>query len=132
MSEPKTIEKTAGKSEPLEQFKVRSVEGLLQLHNDEQTTREINEEWRRFRAEIDQRAKDQQSKVTGEVTIKIKYAAIDATGRKEVTISHGVKLPPKPKNTKELYEDASGVLQTVKPTKQIDMFDNVRPIKQGV
>ena len=64
------------------------------------------------------------------MTITIEYEADSDTGKKEITISRKLDLPPPPKNTRTLWEDKDGHLQTVKPTKQIDLFDNVTPINR--
>jgi hypothetical protein len=111
---------------------VRDVESLLQLHNDEQTTREINGDWRELRRVVDGDASKYDKTVKGRLTITIDYEADSDTGKKEITISRSLKLPDPPKNTKVLYEDADGALQTIKPSKQTEMFENVTPIRKGV
>ena len=111
---------------------VRDVESLLQLHNDEQTTREINGDWRELRRVVDGDASKYDKAVKGRLTITIDYEANRDTGQKEITIGRSLKLPDPPKNTKVLYEDADGALQTIKPSKQTEMFENVTPIRKGV
>jgi hypothetical protein len=111
---------------------VRDVESLLQLHNDEQTTREINRDWSELRHVVDGDASKYEKTVKGRLTITIDYEADSDTGKKEITIGRSLKLPDPPKNTRVLYEDKDGALQTVKPTKQTEMFENVTPIRKGV
>ena len=112
---------------------VRDVESLLQLHNDEQTTREINRDWSELRHVVDGDASKYEKTVKGRLTITIDYEADSDTGKKEITIGRSLKLPDPPKNTRVLYEDKDGALQTVKPTKQTDLdFGNVTPIRKGV
>lgn len=113
-----------------EATKVRDVESLLSLHNDEQTTREINQDWQELRSTTDGRASHEERKIKAKMTITIEYEADGDTGKKEITISRKLDLPPPPKNTRTLWEDKDGHLQTVKPTKQIDLFDNVTPINR--
>lgn len=112
---------------------VRDVESLLSLHDDEQTTRAINKDWSELRRVVDGDASKYEKTIKGRLTLVIDYEADSDTGKKEITISRSLKLPDPPKNTRVLYEDASGALQTVKPTKQTEMFpDNVKPIRAGV
>ena len=114
----------------IEGLKVKDVESLLELHNDEQTTKEINRDWQKLRSTVDGRASLETAKLKGKLTITIEYEADRDTGQKEVTISRKLDLPAPPKNTRTLYEDAEGNLQTMKPTKQQDLFDNVTPINR--
>lgn len=113
-----------------EATKVKDVEGLLSLHNDEQTTKEINKDWQELRGTVDGRASLEEKKVKGKLTITIDYEADSDTGKKEITITRCLTLPKPPSNTRTLYEDKEGNLQTVKPTKQLDLYDNVTPIKR--
>lgn len=112
--------------------KIRNVESLLSLHNDEQTTREINADWKELRETVDGRASREERKVKGSITIKIDYEADSDTGKKEITVSRKLDLPPPPKNTRTLYEDKDGHLSTVKPTKQMDMFPGESRPARGV
>ena len=111
---------------------VKSVEDLLALHNDEQTTAEINRAWKELRATCDNRASLEEKMVGGKLSLTIEYKADGDTGKKELTITHALSLPKPPSNTRTLYEDANGALQTVKPSKQQDLFPNVTPIRKGV
>jgi hypothetical protein len=105
----------------------------LELHNDEQTTKEINRDWQELRSTVDGRASLEERKVKGKLTITINYEADSDTGKKEITITRSLSLPKPPSNTRTLYEDADGNLQTMKPTKQTDLFpDNVKPIRKNV
>ena len=114
-----------------ESLKVKDVESLLELHNDEQTTKEINKDWTELRSTVDGRASLEERKIKGKLTITIDYEADSDTGKKEVTISRKLDLPAQPKNTRTLYEDAEGNLTERKPSKQQDLFDNVTPIRKG-
>lgn len=115
-----------------ESLKVRNVESLLELHNDEQTTKEINKDWQELRSTVDSRASLEERKIKGKLTITIDYEADSDTGKKEITITRALTLPKPPSNTRTLYEDEDGNLQTVKPSKQQDLFANVTPIRKGV
>lgn len=129
-----TTETTLGALQrAVENGKIKNVESLLELHNDEQTTREINKAWAQLRSTVDHRASLEEKKVKGKLTLTIDYEADSDTGKKDITIAHKLDLPAPPKNTRTLYEDADGNLQTKKPTKQTEMFpDNVKPIRKGV
>ena len=52
-----------------EATKVRDVESLLSLHNDEQTTREINRDWQELRSTVDGRASHEERKIKAKMTI---------------------------------------------------------------
>lgn len=112
--------------------KIKNLESLLELHNDEKTTEQINKDWHELRSTVDGRASLEERKIKGKLTITIDYEADSDTGKKEVTISRKLDLPAQPKNTRTLYEDAEGNLTERKPSKQQDLFDNVTPIRKGV
>lgn len=113
---------------PVPDTKARRVEDLLSLHDDEQTTKTINRKWKEMRDAVDGRAHLDEADVTGELTIKVKYKAIGDTGKKEITITADHTLPKDKPNTRTLYEDEEGTLQTAKPTKQTALPFNVTPI----
>lgn len=115
-----------------ESGKIKDVEGLLSLHNDEQTTREVNKDWRELRQTIDSRASLEEKTIKGSLTIKIEYEADSDTGKKEIKVTRALSLPKPPSNKRTLYEMADGTLSTVKPSKNLDLFDNVKPIRKGV
>lgn len=114
---------------------VEDVQDLLSLHDDEKTTRIVNERFSELRKVVDRRASEDEKDVSGEMTIVIKYKAISVSGIKEITVpTPKLTLPKERPNTRKLYETPSGALQTIKPTKQIDMFEDkkVVPIRKGV
>jgi len=108
---------------------IRRVEDLLEIHNDTETTRELNKDFDRLRQEIDTRAREDEKSVKGSMTITIHYQTEGATGMHEIEIVHAIKPPKRRSNKRKMYEDAQGNLTDRKPTKQTEMFDNVRPIK---
>lgn len=113
--------------------KIKEIEDLLQIHNDKQTTADLNRDWKKLRSEVDSRASLDETKVKGELTIKIIYEADSDTGKKEIEIKHDLKLPAPRSNKRTMYETADGELSDRKPTKQTEMFpDNVKPIRKGV
>jgi Zn-finger protein len=110
--------------------KVKSIEDLLQIHNDEQTTKELNKEFKKLREAVDSRASLDEKNVKGELRVVIKYETEGATGMHEIEILHEIKLPKKRSNKRKMYEDQDGNLTDRKPSKNLDLFDNVTPINR--
>lgn len=128
-----TAETTLGKLKKLAQPTIKRVEDLLEIHNDETTTKTLNEKWKRLRNEVDSRASLDEKTVKGELRIVIKYETDGDTGVHEIEVLHDVKLPKERSNKRKMYEDADGNLTPVKPSKQAELFpDNVHPIRKGV
>lgn len=129
-----TTSTTLGALEKLaEKGKIKRVEDLLEIHNDEQTTKELNKEFAELRRVVDSRASLDQKTIKGELCITIKYSTDSDTGQHEIEVLHSIKLPKKHSNKRKMYEDHEGNLVDKKPTKQTEMFpDNVRSIKKGV
>lgn len=116
-----------------EELTIKKIEDLLQIHDDEQSTKTLNRKWKKLREEVDQRASLDEKSVKGELRIVIKYETDSDTGQHEIEVLSDVKLPKERSNKRKMYEDKDGNLTPVKPTKQTEMFpDNVRPIKAGV
>ena len=115
-----------------ESGKARSIEDIFQIHNDEQTTKDLNEEFAKLRDAVDGRASLEEKKFKGELRIVVKYETDGASGVHEIEIEHDIKLPKKRSNKRKMYEDAEGNLTERKPSKQQDLFDNVTPIRKGV
>ena len=110
--------------------RARKVEDLLSLHDDEQTTKLVNRKWKEMRDAVDGRANLDDAHVTGELTIKVKYKALGDSGKKEITILADHSLPKDKPNTRTLFEDEDGALQTVNPKQTKLDFDNVTPINR--
>lgn len=128
-----TTETTVGKLRKLAQPTIKRVEDLLEIHNDEDTTKKLNQKWKKLRQDVDSRASIDEKKTKGELRIVIKYETDGDTGVHEIEVLHDIKLPKERSNKRKMYEDADGNLTPVKPTKQTELFaDNVTPIRKGV
>ena len=116
-----------------EALTVKRVEDLLEIHNDEQTTKTLNKQWKKLREDVDTRASQDEKTIKGEMRITIRYSTDSDTGQHEIEVLHDVKLPKPRSNKRRMYEDADGNLTPVKPTKQTDLFaENVHPIRKNV
>lgn len=127
MADDKTTTKARAES-----GKARSIEDIFQIHNDEQTTKDLNKEFAKLRDAVDSRASLEEKKFKGELRIVVKYETDGASGVHEIEIVHDIKLPKKRSNKRKMYEDAEGNLTERKPSKNLDLFDNVTSIRKGV
>lgn len=116
-----------------EEMTIKRVEDLLEIHNDEGTTKALNAKWKRLRQEVDSRASLDEKSVKGELRIVIKYETEGASGMHEIEVLHDIKLPKERSNKRKMYEDKDGNLTPIKPSKQTELFgDNVTPIRKNV
>lgn len=112
---------------------IKRVEDLLEIHNDEQTTKVLNAKWAELRNVCDSRAAKEDAKIKGKLVIEIEYDAMKDSGMHDIAIKCDVKLPAERVVSRTMYEDADGNLTDRKPSKNLDLFpENVHPIRKNV